>query len=119
MFCRKNWGMILAGIGAGTVNGIFGAGGGMILVPLLTKMTDLEEREVFPTSLSIMLPVCLVSLTVSALHTPLPFAEAMPYLAGSAVGGVLAGLWGRRIPTVWLHRVLGALILWGGVRYLC
>lgn len=119
MSVKKNWGMILAGLGAGVVNGLFGAGGGMILVPLLTKLTDLEEKEVFPASISIILPLCLVSLTVSAFHTSLPVSQALPYLAGSAIGGVMAGLFGRRIPTLWLHRILGALILWGGVRYLC
>lgn len=115
----KPIGMILSGLGAGAVNGLFGAGGGMILVPLLTRLTDLEEQEVFPASISIILPVCLVSLSVSAFHGPLPFAQAAPYLIGSAAGGILAGVFGKRIPTVWLHRILGALILWGGVRYLC
>ena len=36
--------MGLAGLGAGAVNGMFGAGGGMVLVPLLTSLTDLEEQ---------------------------------------------------------------------------
>ena len=119
MFKRKHTGLILAGLGAGAVNGFFGAGGGMILVPMLTKLTDLEEDEVFPTSISIILPVCLVSLGISATHNPLPFRDAVPYLIGSATGGILAGIFGKRIPTVWLHRILGVLILWGGVRYLC
>lgn len=116
---KKRFGIILAGLGAGTVNGLFGAGGGMILVPLLMKLTDLEEQEIFPASISIILPICLVSLGVSAIHRPLPFAQAVPYLIGSAIGGILAGVLGKRIPTLWLHRVLGLLILWGGVRYLC
>lgn len=116
---KKPIGMILSGLGAGTVNGLFGAGGGMVLVPLLNHLTDLEEDEVFPSSISIILPVCLVSLGVSALHAPLPFAQAAPYLSGSAIGGILAGILGKRIPTLWLHRILGAFVLWGGVRYLC
>lgn len=116
---KKTVGMILSGLCAGTVNGLFGAGGGMILVPLLARWTELEEEEIFPASISVMLPVCLVSLGVSAIHTPLPFSRAFPYLFGSAIGGVLAGVLGKRIPVVWLHRILGAFILWGGVRYLC
>jgi len=119
MFKKKPIGMILSGLGAGTVNGLFGAGGGMILVPLLTRLTDLEEEEVFPSSISIILPICLVSLGVSALHGPLPFAQTAPSLVGSAIGGILAGFFGKRIPTLWLHRILGVFILWGGVRYLC
>ena len=33
----------LCGVAAGAVNGLFGAGGGMVLVPLLALMTDLED----------------------------------------------------------------------------
>ena len=113
------FGIVLAGLGAGAVNGLFGAGGGMVLVPLLTALTDLEEDAVFPCSVSIILPICLVSLGFSLWQTGADWGATLPYLLGSASGGVLAGMFGRKIPTKWLHRILGALILWGGVRYLC
>ena len=108
----------IAGAAAGAVNGLFGAGGGMLLVPLLTWLTDLQEDEVFPSSVSVILPICLVSLAVGSAD-PLPFGQALPYLIGAAGGGFLAGLTGSKIPVKWLHRGLGILILWGGIRYLC
>ena len=91
----------------------------MVLVPFLTLLTDLEDGAIFPASISIILPICLVSLTISGLFQGLPWDTALPYLIGSAFGGLLAGLWGKNIPTAWLHRGLGILILWGGYRYLC
>ncbi len=115
----KKWRVLLAGACAGAVNGLFGAGGGMVLVPLLTALTDFREEEIFPASISIILPICLVSLCFTALSNGLELSTALPYLFGSAAGGILAGLLGRRIPAKWLHRILGLLILWGGVRYLC
>lgn len=115
----KYLGIALAGLGAGAVNGLFGAGGGMVLVPLLTLLTSMEAKAVFPSSISIILPICLVSLTFTAMTGQIPWQEAIPYLIGSAVGGLLAGLWGKKIPVKWLHRGLGILILWGGFRYLC
>lgn len=115
----KKRGMWISGLCAGAVNGLFGAGGGMVLVPLLTGLTDLRETQVFPASISIILPVCLVSLGVTAFHEGVELASALPYLFGSAAGGVLAGRFGCRIPVLWLHRGLGILILWGGIRYLC
>lgn len=116
---KKNWGLISAGLCAGAVNGLFGAGGGMLLVPMLTAFGGLKEDAVFPSSVSIIAPVCLVSLGYSLTKTPLDLPHAIPYLIGSAAGGLLAGLLGKKIPTLWLHRALGILILWGGVRYLC
>lgn len=116
---KHHFGEVLAGSCAGAINGLFGAGGGMILVPLLRKLTDLEEEQVFPSSIAVILPICLVSLSVSASRGPLPWGQALPYLLGSAAGGLLAALLGKKIPVLWLHRVLGILILWGGIRYLC
>lgn len=119
MKLSKNVGSCLSGVCAGAVNGLFGAGGGMILVPLLSKLTDLEEDEIFPSSISVILPICLVSLTFAGLRTGIPWKNALPYLPGSAIGGLLAGFLGKKIPVLWLHRGLGLLIIWGGVRYLC
>jgi uncharacterized membrane protein YfcA len=115
----RKYGILAAGICAGAVNGLFGAGGGMVLIPLLSALSDLREEEQFPASITIILPICLVSLSVTAVISGLEWRTALPYLPGSAIGGLLAGFWGRKIPTSWLHRGLGILILFGGFRYLC
>lgn len=114
--------LIIAAIGgafAGAANGLLGAGGGMILVPFLTQFANLKENEIFPSSVSIILPICLISLVFSADFSVLKNTITVPCLLGSAVGGIAAGLLGKRIPTLWLHRILGLMILWGGVRFLC
>lgn len=111
-------GITLAGLCAGAVNGLFGAGGGMVLVPLLTKSAHLGEDEVFPASVCMILPICIVSLFLSVNATGIALSLLLPYLAGSAAGGLIAGLIGKKVPVLWLHRLLGILILWGGVRYL-
>lgn len=109
----------LAGFCAGAVNGLFGAAGGMVLIPLLTRLTDLEGQELFASSIAIILPICIVSLVFTEFKTGLDWQLAFPYLIGSAAGGILAGIFGKKIPALWLHRGLGILILWGGIRYLC
>ncbi len=110
---------ILAGLVAGAVTGLFGAGGGMVLVPLLTLLKGVEEKAVFPCSVSIILPICVISLIATAALDTVPWHTALPYLIGSAAGGFCAGKWGGKIPVKWLHRGLGLFILWGGIRYLC
>lgn len=115
---KKYLGIILAGLCAGAVNGLFGAGGGMILVPLLAWLTDLHDDSIFPSSICIILPICIISLTLTIQPSTTLWKTAIPYLIGSAVGGILAGIFSKKIPTIWLHRLLGALIIWGGIRYL-
>ena len=46
-------GLILAGLGAGVVNGLFGAGGGMVLVPLLIGFAHLEDKQAFSSAKAI------------------------------------------------------------------
>lgn len=115
----KKYGIAMAGILAGAVNGLLGTGGGMLLVPLLTGITDLSDDKIFPASVSIILPISLVSLFCSSNVEDLRFSTVLPYLIGSCVGGILCGFLGRKIPVKWLHRILGVLIIWGGIRYLC
>ena len=115
----KSRGAALSGSAAGIINGLFGAGGGMVLVPLLSYTTELEDKEIFPASVAIILPVCLISLSIT-WHSGSPdWHTTIPYLLGSALGGIIAGILSKHISATWLHRLLGILILWGGIRYLC
>ena len=116
---KRTWlRLALAGTITGAVNGLFGAGGGMVLVPMLAAFTDIEEENIFLSSICILLPMCVVSFLIGSMGNAFPIWEALPYLLGGTIGGVAAGLLGKKIPTVWLHRLLGLLILWGGLRYL-
>ena len=109
----------LPGAAAGFIAGLFGSGGGMILIPLLYLTARPSEEEVFPTSVCIMLPICLVAIIMDAVAGgSLPLGTAWPYMLGGGIGGVLAGLWAKKIPTLWLHKGLGILIVYGGIRYL-
>ena len=119
MKSKRSIALAAIGFTAGAINGLFGAGGGMILVPLLAGIGNLEEQEVFPASVGIILPICLVSLVVSFFNQAYIPDNTLWYLIGSAAGGFGVGLLGKKIPTQWLHRILGIFILWGGVRYLC
>ena len=63
---KTKFGMVVAGTCAGLVAGLFGAGGGLVLVPLLTLLTDTEDASVFSSSISIILPICPICLAASS-----------------------------------------------------
>lgn len=107
---------LLSGALAGFLNGFFGAGGGMLLVPLFIWLVKLEDKSAFSSAIAVMLPLSVVSLIVYGLHESLPLRDALPYLLGGAGGGVLAGLLFQKIPARALHLIFGAVILAGGLR---
>ena len=107
-----------AGGAAGLANGFFGGGGGMLLVPLLTRWCGLEQRRAFATSIAIILPLCALSSVIYWVRGGLDFGLALPYLAGGLLGGFVGGRVFKKLNMVWLRRAFALLILYGGVKAL-
>ena len=107
---------IIAGGLAGLLNGLFGAGGGLVLVPLLINWLKLEEKQAFATSIAIILPLSIVSFVLFCVQGGNVWHDALPYLLGGIVGGGLSTILFRKISAVWLHRLFGILILYGAVK---
>lgn len=108
----------VAGALAGALNGFFGAGGGMVLVPLFIRWVKLDERRTFATSVFIILPLCAVSAVVYLLKSRIDLMLTLPYLAGGLVGGFIGGRYFKSIPTALLRRLFGLLLIYGGIRSL-
>ncbi len=106
----------ITGALGGLANGLFGSGGGLFLVPLLTKWAKMDQRKAFATSVAVILPLSLVSACVYWWKGALDLSAAWPYLVGGALGGLISGKVFRRVPLIWLRRIFGLLILYGGVR---
>lgn len=110
------WKYALTGALAGMANGLFGSGGGLFLVPLLTQWAKLPQRKAFATSVAVILPLSLISAGVYWFKGGLDLSGAWPYLLGGFLGGILSGRLFQRVPLTFLRRAFGALILYGGVR---
>ena len=115
---KKRISAVFAGAAAGLVNGFFGGGGGMILVPLLASKCGLEQRKAFATSIAIILPLCVLSSAIYFLRGGLELAAALPYLVGGLAGGFFGGKLFKQLNMNWLRRVFALLILYGGVKSL-
>ena len=61
---KKRMSFWLAGGLAGLANGLFGGGGGSVLVPLLTRGCGLDQRKAFATSVAVILPLCVLSVAI-------------------------------------------------------
>ena len=109
---------LCSGGAAGLANGLFGGGGGSILVPLLTRFCGLEERHAFATSVAVIFPLCVLSVAIYFMRGGLDLMTALPYLLGGTLGGWLGGRWFKGIQLLWLRRGFGLLLIYGGMRCL-
>ncbi len=108
----------IAGAAGGLVNGAFGGGGGMVLLPLLTKWSSLKPRSAFATCVAIILPMCCVSTAVYLFQVRPDLWQVLPYLAGGVAGGIVSGLTFEKVPVRVLKLLFGGFLLYAGVRYL-
>jgi uncharacterized membrane protein YfcA len=108
----------LSGGAAGLVNGFFGGGGGMVLVPLLSGWCGLSRRRAFASSVAVILPLCAVSASVYFFRGKLDLLTALPFLLGGLTGGLIGGHVYKKVPILWLRRIFSLLILYGGIRAL-
>ena len=83
------WKILLFGALIGVINGFFGGGGGMVVVPLLTKLFDIEQKKAQATALFVILPISLVSTIVYMCHNSIAFSSGWPVILGIVLGGVV------------------------------
>lgn len=107
----------IGGFIAGIVNGLLGAGGGMIVVPMLQK-SGLDQVKSHATSVAVIAPICILSAALYLARGSVTIGQAMPYLPWMLAGSLL-GAWALpKFNKTLLRRIFGALIIWAAVRML-
>ncbi len=102
----------LAGIGlvVGFFSGLFGVGGGIVLVPLLIVVVGFAQRRASGTSLAAVLPTSIAGMIAYASHGSVDWI-AGGLMAAGAIGGSLLGTW-------LLHRIHQTVLRWIFVAFL-
>ena len=89
----KAWQIIcalVAGVFVGFVNGFLGAGGGMLVVPLLRLIFKQQPKVAHATAILVILPVSIVSSIVYLLKGGVIGSPALvPALIGTFGGGII------------------------------
>ena len=80
----------LIGLLSGLMSGLLGVGGGFVIVPALTRYSDLDQRSILATSLGVITLVACGSVAAAAVGGSIAWPVAIPFGAG-AVAGLLAG----------------------------
>lgn len=113
---KQRWLNYVAGGAAGLANGLFGGGGGMVVIPLLSRR--LPPEKLYATCVGLIFPVCAVSAAVYLFTGGISLWEALPYLAGGGVGGWIGGKLYGRVSGKLLKWLFAAFLFYAGVKYL-
>lgn len=107
----------ISGFLAGILNGLLGAGGGMVIVPMLEK-NGLKPVNAHATSIAIIVPLCILSATLYLLGSSLSLFDALPFLPSGFAGALLGSMLLPHIPAKMLRRIFGAFMLYASWRLL-
>jgi uncharacterized membrane protein YfcA len=94
--------VLAAGFVAGLAGGLFGVGGGIVLVPILTGVFHLTQHQAHGTSLAAIGATAIASLFVYAAHGNVAWGTAL----GVALASVFTARWGARWAAQVSHRNL-------------
>lgn len=97
--------ILAVGVLAGLLAGLFGVGGGILIVPGLVMAAHMPQRLAHGTSLAAVLPISIASLITYTAHDNVDWAAGLWLAIGAVAGAVL----GTRLLHVLPHRTLGFL----------
>lgn len=101
---------VIIGLIAGLLSGLFGVGGGTVIVPLLVLLLPFDQRLAAGTSLAAIVPTASVGVISYAASGSVAWIPAI-VLAGGAVIGAQVG-------TRLLPRISQTILRWGFVGFL-
>ena len=114
---KKNLLSAAAGLAIGAVNGLLGAGGGMIAVPLLLK-SGLKRKEAHANAVAVILPITLLSAVLYIIKGHVTVRASLIFIPTGVAGALLGTYCLKKISPLWLKRIFGAFMVYAGVRLL-
>jgi uncharacterized membrane protein YfcA len=82
--------LAITGVVSGVLSGLLGVGGGFVIIPALTRYTDLDMKSIVATSLAVIALVSTGSVISASFSGVMHWAVGVPFAAGAVVG-LIAG----------------------------
>ena len=120
--CGKGFGTTLikmaAGSLAGLVNGLFGGGGGMIIVPCLKRFLKYETNASHATAIAVILPLSVASGIFYTVFGNFEWRSLVFTSAGVVAGGILGALLLKKLSSKPLTLIFALVMAAAGVKML-
>ncbi len=106
----------IGGIVAGFLNGLFGSGGGTVIVPFLEEFLDQDEHKAHATAILIILCFTVLSLFFYGFQNHLNLSLALRVSAGGVFGGLIGAKLLKKLSGPALRKIFGAFMIVAAVR---
>jgi len=116
-FCKQNISCALFGIAVGFANGLLGAGGGMLVIPILKKL-GLSQKEAHSNAIAIILPITFLSAALYLIKDYVAFKDALIYMPTGLIGALLGTYILHKISPIVLKKLFAFLMIYAGIRLL-
>ncbi len=107
---RKYHKEIIIGTLTGILNGLFGAGGGSVVVPAMERFLNIDEKKSHSTAIAIILMMSVVSSVTYINKGFFNFKLWALVSVGGIVGGFVGAKLLGKIPKKWLKILFGGVI---------
>lgn len=107
--------LLFYGVIIGLINSVFGAGGGMVCVPLL-KSLGLEQKKAQATTVCIILPLTVITSAIYLLKGYVTFKDALPYILPGFAGAIAGSTLLKKLSNNLLKNIFAVFMLWAGIR---
>ena len=108
--------IILVGLFAGIVSGLFAAGGGMIVVPALIHLFHLEDKKARATSVLAILPMVITSGIFYYGNNYIDWKLGTLCATGGIIGGYIGAKLLKKLPTRILKIVFIGFLIYVSVK---
>lgn len=106
-----------SGLAVGIVNGLLGAGGGMIAVPLLKKL-GLDQKQAHANAVAVILPITLLSAALYLIKGYVGLSDCLIFIPGGLLGSLIGTYCLKKISSRLLKLLFGGFMIYAGVRLL-
>lgn len=101
----------VVGGAAGALSGLFGVGGGILIVPGLVLLVRMPQRRAVATSLAAIVPIAVAGAAGYALEGAVDWPAAALLVAGAAAGTFAGTHFLRRLPDRALRLIFAVFML--------
>ena len=116
-FELKSLKLIIYCFAIGFINGLFGAGGGMLAVPML-KQCGLKQKQAHANSIAVILPLCCFSAVLYMLNNNTDFNLTLKLLPFGLAGAVIGTIIFKKINDKLLKKIFAFILFYAGVKML-